>query len=464
MSEYSLEAGFESIESPELIAASLYILQQEGWHITHFTDSGLNAEKSTTGGITAHVDMLVRKDEIRIRCQADIESSACKFIVDSLAQKMHQFIESPRFDQQIRELKHYYFMDNPPPTEHTYPSGSRPSVVETLFSFRKSFRVTPAIILINFLVFAAMLFSGVHFFMPKTIDILNWGGNFRSYVLHGQWWRLITCTFIHVGILHILFNMWALFDIGSFLERMIGSWRFAFAYLIAGLAGSMNSIFWHYATPSAGASGAIFGMFGLFLALLTTNLLEKGFRNSMLKSVLPMIVVNLLIGTSAQIDNAGHIGGLLAGLLCGYLYAWHYKNPRNTLINLMSFLVPVLLTGAAIAAIATKLPDPYFEYNRIFDRISYCEKNALRLQTKPENTDSMKLASDMWTEAQSELAKADQLGLQKEITEKNDLMKIYLQKRHQENLWLQDYSGNQENLRRNSRSIDSLLNLLNSRE
>lgn len=115
---------------------------------------------------------------------------------------------------------------------------------------------------------------------------------------------------------------------------MIGSWRFAFAYTIAGLAGSLNSIVFHYATPSAGASGAIFGMFGLFLALLTTNILEKGFRKSMLQSIVPMILLNLLIGTSAMIDNAGHIGGLIAGLICGYLYAWHYKYPLSKFINI----------------------------------------------------------------------------------------------------------------------------------
>jgi len=461
---YSITADFENIESPELIASSLHVLQNEGWNFQNFNDSSISASKTAIGQHTANLSLIVSNNEVTIICKSELESKAIQFIVEEFAKSLNTFIVSPNFDKKVVELKHHYFMNNPMQETEAIQSESNSSMFATMFSFRKSFRVTPAIIIINVLVFIIMVFGGVSFMSPTTANVLEWGGNFRSFVLQGEWWRLITCCFIHIGIIHIFFNMWVLHDIGSFLERMIGSWRFGFAYLVAGLAGSLNSIVWHYATPSAGASGAIFGMVGLLLALLTTNLLEKEFRNAMLKSVLFMVVFNLLIGTSAMIDNAGHIGGLIAGLICGYLLVWHYKNPKNKLINVLTFLLPSLLIIGSSIVIAKRLPDPYLAYNQTIIRAGKFEDSAIAYESRDSSKRNLDSATIFWDQAIAELKNIEKLELGKELIYHNEQILIYLQKRKVQSVLLKDPLKNIELLKRNKQSIDSIDKVLKEKK
>src|SRR5689334_12007874 len=92
--------------------------------------------------------------------------------------------------------------------------------------------------------------------------------------------RMITNVFVHIGILHLLFNMYGLYFVGRFLEPMLGKVRYITAYFCAGVIASLVSLYWHRNENivSAGASGAIFGMYGVFLALLTTHLIPKSVR------------------------------------------------------------------------------------------------------------------------------------------------------------------------------------------
>jgi rhomboid protease GluP len=115
--------------------------------------------------------------------------------------------------------------------------------------------------------------------------------------------------------------MYALFMAGMYLERMLGKTRFITAYLITGVIASLASLWWHKdPVPSAGASGAIFGMYGVFLALLSTNLIPKQIRNSLLQSIAVFVVYNLVYGMKSGVDNAAHIGGLISGVIIGYVY------------------------------------------------------------------------------------------------------------------------------------------------
>ncbi len=316
------------------------------------------------------------------------------------------------------------------------------------------------VILLPSLINDAMILSGISFMSPETGELLNWGANLRTLILQGEWWRLFTACFLHIGIFHILLNMWALYNIGFFLERMIGTWRFTFAYIIAGLAGSLNSIVWHPATTSAGASGAIFGMFGLFLALLTTNILEKGFRTSMLRSILPMILFNLLIGTSAQIDNAGHIGGLFAGLSCGYLYAWFYKNPKNQWINRISFILPSILILVFGFVISQKLSDPYGEYDKMIKDLARLEEKAIFSLNNSRSSEDFDQTSKLWDEAIQLLNRADSIELREEITDHNERLMFYLEKRKIESILYKDKTLNQDKIIQNKASIDSILKVI----
>ena len=204
--------------------------------------------------------------------------------------------------------------------------------VGTFFSFfrpSKDFFITPIIIDLNTAVFIAMVISGVGFFLPDNLSLLKWGANFQPVTLSGEWWRLFTCMFLHIGVFHLLMNMYAFLYIGLLLEPYLGKLRFASAYLLTGIAASVTSLWWNTGTICAGASGAIFGMYGVFLAMLTTNIIDKSTRKPLLISIAVFVVYNLLNGMKAGIDNAAHIGGLLSGIIIGYAFYPSLKKPNR---------------------------------------------------------------------------------------------------------------------------------------
>ena len=181
--------------------------------------------------------------------------------------------------------------------------------------------LTYGIIGANVLVFLLMLFNGADIMNPDNAILIKWGANIKAYTLNGEWWRLATCMFLHIGIIHLLFNMYALLIAGSYLEPILGKIKFLIAYTCSGVFASIASLWWHHDNiVSAGASGAIFGMYGVFLALLVTKVIPASIRKQLLQSIVIFVGFNLLYGTKSGIDNAAHIGGLLSGFLFGYLF------------------------------------------------------------------------------------------------------------------------------------------------
>jgi len=211
---------------------------------------------------------------------------------------------------------------------------------------------TYAIIGINALVFVAMVATGVNFFAPAPIDVLKWGGNLSVLTLSGDWWRLFTCMFLHFGILHVGLNMYALFMAGVYLEPMLGKLRYLTAYICTGLLSSLVSTIWlkDKFTIAAGASGAVFGMYGVFLALLTTNIIPKQLRNAMLQSTLIFVAYNVFYGfkPGSGIDNSAHLGGLLTGFVIGYLYWLTLKSQGPKLSANLATLIIMGVTAASI--------------------------------------------------------------------------------------------------------------------
>ena len=205
--------------------------------------------------------------------------------------------------------------------------------------------LTYLIIGLNFLVFGLMAVKGVSLFDPTVEDLYVWGGNYKPATLNGQAWRLLSSVFVHSGLIHLLFNMYALYIVGAFLEPMVGKWRFAAAYLSTGLIASLASIWWFGdRVVSVGASGAVFGLFGVFLALLFTRLIPAKMRNSLLQSIGIFLVFNLAYGAAKPgIDNAAHIGGLLSGLLIGTVYYFSFRSARVR--PALAALVPIVLAA-----------------------------------------------------------------------------------------------------------------------
>lgn len=186
---------------------------------------------------------------------------------------------------------------------------------------KEGWYITPILLYLNVLVFVVMVFAGLGFVIFRAPDLLVWGGNFRPAVLNGEWWRLLTSTFLHGGILHIVANMYALIFIGLFLEPALGRVKFLAVYLVTGILASCASIWWYEATVSVGASGAIFGLYGVFLALLLRKTFPPSFTKALLVSIVIFIGYNLVMGTGGGIDNAAHIGGLLSGFVIGLALA-----------------------------------------------------------------------------------------------------------------------------------------------
>jgi membrane associated rhomboid family serine protease len=133
--------------------------------------------------------------------------------------------------------------------------------------------VTPALIALNVTVFVVMLRGGGVLTDPETL--VSWGGNFGPRTTNGEWWRLVASMFVHSGMLHLLVNVACLFQIGLILERLVGRLAFATVYITAGTFAGLMSLSAHPVAVSAGASGAIFGLYGLLLASLIWGLLRR---------------------------------------------------------------------------------------------------------------------------------------------------------------------------------------------
>jgi rhomboid protease GluP len=208
---------------------------------------------------------------------------------------------------------------------------------------------TYAIIGINIIVFILMAINGAGIFSANALVHIGWGSNYSPLTLSGDWWRLFTCMFIHFGIIHLAMNSYALYMAGVYLEPMLGKTKYIVAYLVTGIFASLASLWWHSeGVNSAGASGAIFGLYGVFLALLFTNLIPKQMRSSLLQSIGVFVVFNLIYGTKSGIDNAAHMGGLLSGLIIGFIFYPLLKKEDKGIKSSLALLA--IIAVAALSA------------------------------------------------------------------------------------------------------------------
>jgi rhomboid protease GluP len=220
--------------------------------------------------------------------------------------------------------------------------------------------MTPALVAINVAAFLVMLAMGVALFGGRADDYLRFGANFAPLTGGGEWWRLLSCTFLHFGIVHLAFNMWALWDCGQLTERLFGNTWFAAIYLFAGVAGSLASMLWNPKVISVGASGAIFGVFGALLAYLVR---ERGsippeMMNRLRISTSIFVTYSLFFGFAASgIDNAAHLGGLAAGFVMGFIGARPLETNARATGNAPRIALAIVLAAATIFPAAYLAPD-----------------------------------------------------------------------------------------------------------
>lgn len=229
---------------------------------------------------------------------------------------------------------------------------------------RRGFIATAVLIYVNIVIFILMAVAGVGIFMPDTLGLLEWGADFGPLTLTGDWWRTFTCNFVHISIFHLVMNMYALLFISLWLEPLIGTRRMFFSYTLTGLCSAACSLLIHSDLISAGASGSIFGLYGIFLAFLFSHRIEKSQRQALLASILVFVCYNLLNGMQSGIDNAAHVGGLVSGLMLGYVYVFADKQEKissQRLLTITGEISIFLLFATSIFGISKNIPSEYKE-------------------------------------------------------------------------------------------------------
>lgn len=320
---------------------------------------------------------------------------------------------------------------------HEAPAKSQS--LKNLLSFfvpAPGFFMTPILINLNILVFIAMVATGVHLLEPDGESLVRWGANFKPVTLEGQWWRLLTNCFLHIGILHLLLNMYALVYIGGLLEPYLGKARFLAAYLLTGIAASVTSLWWHDLTISAGASGAIFGMYGVFLAMLTSDLIEKEARKSLLTSISIFVGYNLLYGLKGGIDNAAHMGGLVSGFIIGYAFLQGLRDREESPSPWKAIALTSLVVLGVSFGVYKNLPNDLVIYEKGIKEFTDTEAFALSVFKLPEDTPKEeKLFSlrdeglNYWNQNLALVKSFERLKLPEHLVKRNGLLKEYCELR-----------------------------------
>lgn len=264
------------------------------------------------------------------------------------------------------------------------PKGLRMAYDREALRFARAVFTRPAsftIIFIAINVFVFLLMSQgntANIWEPSAATLLAYGAKFNSLINAGQWWRFITPMFLHIGVIHLLVNMYGLFMLGPYVEKLYGSAKFVVFWVVAGACGVAASYFaaMHQMQggllgrflfrggdgPSAGASGALFGLIGVLFVfgIKFRHELPEELKRAFGAGMLPTILLNLFIGyTVPFIDNAAHLGGLVAGAALALVI--DYKRPgetrRGTFVWQLLQIALLALVAASFLMVARHFKD-----------------------------------------------------------------------------------------------------------
>jgi rhomboid protease GluP len=153
---------------------------------------------------------------------------------------------------------------------------------------------------------------------PRLIDLIGWGGDYGPLTVDGQWWRLVSATFVHAGLFHLVYNLLALAYVSQSVERLLGNGVFALVYLASAIGGSVLALFWNPMIVHVGASGAVFGVYGVLagFAVVRRDAMPPHLAARMRRMLLIFLAYNALYSLQPGISFAAHLGGLLTGFAC----------------------------------------------------------------------------------------------------------------------------------------------------
>lgn len=218
-------------------------------------------------------------------------------------------------------------------------SESDQKAAESIFTAKKPY-ITYGLIIINVILFLLMYIFGNG--STNIMTLLNFGASYPTLVRGGEYWRLISSSFLHIGIVHLVFNMYALYIIGSQLEGFLGRAKYLVVYLGSAILGNLLSILFLGNSISAGASGAIFGLFGSLLYFGYHYRIYLG--NVLHSQLIPILIINFILGfVLSGIDIYSHIGGFVGGLLI--TMALGIPNKSNTYERVNGVVLLVMFTA-----------------------------------------------------------------------------------------------------------------------
>src|SRR5581483_11017697 len=232
--------------------------------------------------------------------------------------------------------------------------------------------VTRTLIALNVVIFVAMAATGAGIFEPSLDALIKWGADFAPLTTQGQWWRLFTSAFIHIGLPHLLFNMWALYRGGEIAEKLFGNGFYLVIYIVSAFFCSLTSLaLGGPLTVSAGALGAVFGVYGALVSYLL--LYKKEVPSSILKPLLSGAVLvigyNLFYGFASaakaggtHIDNAGYIGGVVSGFLLGFVLARPLDPKARKSQTAKKLIIGASASIALIVLFAITIPKSTYDY------------------------------------------------------------------------------------------------------
>jgi membrane associated rhomboid family serine protease len=213
-----------------------------------------------------------------------------------------------------------------------------------------------ALVVINVLAFLVFFISTKSWSgaLPQMLTV--WGSNYGPLTVSGQWWRLLSSLFLHLGLLHLVLNMWVLWNVGRLAERLFGHSIFLLLYFFTGIVAGLATIAWNPALNVVGSSGAIFGVLGATLAsvIRPSHRTPPAFIRSHWFSLLSFTLFNLVSGfVQFGIANAAHVGGFAAGALLGAVIAFprygiERRYRRRQYVAAIGAAVAVLLIAVAL--------------------------------------------------------------------------------------------------------------------
>lgn len=245
-----------------------------------------------------------------------IENDDSKYI-NILVNNDEDFINNKYIDKSFKKVKEKYKYDDKGfelisriTNEIGYKNIKENEKREKYMKLRKPI-ITYSLIIINVIVFALMYIIGNG--SQNTDTLINFGANYVALTKSGEYLRLLTSAFLHIGIIHLVLNMYSLFIVGTQVEYFYGRIKYIFIYIFSAIMGSLFTVVLSGEnTVAAGASGAIFGLLG---SILYFGYHYRGhIGNAIINQIIPIVILNLFIGfTTPGIGNAAHIGGLIGG-------------------------------------------------------------------------------------------------------------------------------------------------------